>query len=435
MKTLIIVIIILLCVLSTPLSLKRLIDQKKGRSSKGWPASPPATDTGAAGGLSHTAGSDAAITTSTAPAAGTDLQDYLSRSVERIVKDALRATREDPAETKFLLSFAAAASRAAGRRRQLESSGEHIPPFLIASITDACNLNCAGCYAHALKDFSQAPQDAGKTRVPMTTGEWDRIFEEAEELGISFVFLVGGEPLLNREVIETAGRHKDLLFPIITNGLLINDAYLELFDRCRNLLPVISIEGEQITTDERRGSGVYQKIEEQMGRLSNLNIPFGASVTITTENLREATGQGFAEKLADRGCRMLLYIEYVATSAQDAALEPGEAERALMDLRLDALRQSREDMVILAFPGDEKAFGGCLAAGRGFFHISACGNAEPCPFAPFSDRNLKENTLCEALQSDLFAALDARDMLQEDHSGGCALSHKGAEIQALMKAR
>ena len=33
-------------------------------------------------------------------------------------------------------------------------------------------------------------------------------------------------------------------------------------------------------------------------------------------------------------------------------------------------------------PGDEKDFGGCLSAGRGFVHVSAEGDLEPCPFAP-----------------------------------------------------
>ena len=50
-------------------------------------------------------------------------------------------------------------------------------------------------------------------------------------------------------------------------------------------------------------------------------------------------------------------------------------------------------------PGDEKDFGGCLSAGRGFVHVSAEGDLEPCPFAPYSDVNLRDKPLKEALQS------------------------------------
>lgn len=440
MKTLIIVIIILLCLLTTPLSLKRVIDRNKGKTGKGWPVPSDATRPDAQSGEdawaqpgsapSHAAGTAAAPAEARATAFGSasssaaaDLQSYLIRSIERIVKDSIRITKDDPAEAKFLMSFAAAARKAAAKRRQAEETGEHIPPFLIASITESCNLHCAGCYAHArpAEEFSQ-----------LTADDWDRIFTEAEELGISFIFLVGGEPLLRREVIETAGRHQNILFPIITNGLLIDDAYLELFDKCRNLLPVLSIEGEELQTDTRRGPGTYDLLQKIMQRLASLCIPFGVSVTVTTENLREVTRADFPDPLGAYGCRLVLYIEYVATGDADAALEPGEADRALMDLRLQDLRNAHEDMIFLSFPGDEKAFGGCLAAGRGFFHISAGGNAEPCPFAPFSDINLRSASLREVLQSDLFAQLDARGMLQDDHAGGCALSHKGNEIQALL---
>lgn len=493
MKTLIIVILILVCVLTTPLSLKRMLDRKQG-NSKSRPAhlenSSSPLNSESSVSISTSADVSSAFSTQAIapgaaqassdsdntpgmPGAGFDLQAYLTRSIERIVKDSIRATRENPAETRFLVSFAAAAGKAALRRKQLESAGEHIPPFLIASITEACNLRCAGCYAHARADSHLTSESAGThcsadigdtdaapasdaacyAQPPLSTADWERIFREAEDLGISFIFLVGGEPLLNSEVIELAGSHPKILFPIITNGILIDDAYLRLFDRCRNLLPVISIEGESTRTDSRRGAGIYAQLQIRMQKLASLCIPFGVSITVTTENLLEVTNAGFPEELRAHGCQMMLYIEYVSTGgpdasdahlepgevdslpkpdASDAHLEPGEADRALMELRLQALRQEYEDIVFLAFPGDEKAFGGCLAAGRGFFHISASGNAEPCPFAPFSDINLRNTTVREALHSRLFAQLDAHDMLQDDHTGGCALSHKGAELQVLL---
>ena len=44
--------------------------------------------------------------------------------------------------------------------------------------------------------------------------------------------------------------------------------------------------------------------------------------------------------------------------------------------------------LFIGFPGDEDTYGGCLAAGRGFVHVSPSGDLEPCPAAPFSDANL-----------------------------------------------
>ena len=160
-----------------------------------------------------------------------DLQKYLSETIERLMADAIKATLNNPRESLFLLSFAAASRRAAKTREGFEKEGEHIPPFLIASITRDCNLHCAGCFAHANNNYAK-----DQKHREMTVEEWDGVFAEAETLGISFIFLVGGEPMLCRDVIESAGHHGNILFPIITNGILMDDEYIRLFDKHRNLL-------------------------------------------------------------------------------------------------------------------------------------------------------------------------------------------------------
>ena len=185
---------------------------------------------------------------------GFDLQEYLSNGIERVVKEALRATLKDPKESAFMLRFASATRAASKKRQKLEENGEHIPSFLIASITSECNLHCAGCYSrcnHATVDAAPVCQ--------LTGDEWLRIFEEADELGVSFILLAGGEPMLRRDVIESAAKKPNILFPIFTNGTYMDEEYFELFDKNRNLLPILSIEGEKDITDKRRGEGMYDK--------------------------------------------------------------------------------------------------------------------------------------------------------------------------------
>lgn len=90
-------------------------------------------------------------------------------------------------------------------------------------------------------------------------------------------------------------------------------------------------------------------------------------------------------------------------------------------------------MVFIAFPGDEKSSGGCLAAGRGFFHINAHGGAEPCPFSPYSDTSLKEVSLEEALDSPLFRHLQENGNLEKEHIGGCVLFEQRDLVQKLLR--
>lgn len=356
-----------------------------------------------------------------------DLQNYLTEGVEQVVKDALKATLKDPRESAFLMKFAAASKAAAKKREAFEKEGLHVPSYLIASITSSCNLHCEGCYSRA----NDATTDCAPS-MQLTDEEWQRIFNEADDLGISFILLAGGEPMLRWDVIEKAGKMKNIIFPVFTNGTYMGDKYLELLDKCRNILPVISIEGEREETDSRRGEGVYDTVMEKMDKLCEKGIIYGVSVTVTKENMDKVYSDSFLDSLRSRGCKAVFYIEFVPVSDEGEHLAPDDDDREYMAARIDELRINKQDMIYISFPGDEKSSGGCLAAGRGFFHINSHGGAEPCPFSPYSDINVKDTSLKEALSSKLFVALRSSDILADDHKGGCVLNEKRAQVEALL---
>ncbi len=357
-----------------------------------------------------------------------DIERYLSGGVEKIVKNAIKASLSNPKESIFMAKYALASKKATDKRQAAEKKGEHVPPFLIASITSSCNLHCAGCYSranHACKDCAPVDQ--------MTDGEWDTLFTEASDLGIGFILLAGGEPFIRRDIIAKAAGHSDIIFPIFTNGTMVDDEYLTLFDRHRNLVPVLSIEGGEDTTDNRRGEGVYRKLNESMQRMKDKGVLFGASVTVTTENMTEVLSDEFINGMYEKGAKVIIYVEFVPVTEEAKHLAPGDEDRDYIKNRLNEQRMKHEDMVMISFPGDEKTSGGCLAAGRGFFHINSHGGAEPCPFSPYSDINVKTVGLRGAMNSSLFRGIQAQNLLMEDHAGGCVLFERREQVEALMK--
>lgn len=356
-----------------------------------------------------------------------DLQEYLSGGIERFMADVVKATLKNPRESAFMLRFAAASAAASQKRKAAEERGQHIPSFLIASITSRCNLHCAGCYSRC----SQGTVDAQPTEQ-LTEDDWLRIFGEADELGISFILLAGGEPLLRKDVVRAAGRRQNILFPIFTNGTFLDEAYLDLFDKCRNLVPIMSIEGGKENTDSRRGRGIYELLIRNMEKLKARGLIFGASVTVTTQNIREVTSDAFLRELSGRGCKAVIFVEYVPVTEESGELAPGDAEREYLKAELKRIRQEHPEMVYVSFPGDEKNTGGCVAAGRGFFHINSHGGAEPCPFSPYSDTNVRDTSLKEALNSGLFRALRENGHLLEEHAGGCVLHEKRELVESLL---
>ncbi|MBR2122632.1 MAG: radical SAM protein [Lachnospiraceae bacterium] len=356
-----------------------------------------------------------------------DIQGYLAKNVEKLVRDAVKATFRNPRESAFMAKFAAASAKATNKRLREEKEGLHVPPFLIASITSSCNLHCAGCYSrhnHATVDTEPVAQ--------LTGDEWLRIFREADDLGVSFILLAGGEPMFRKDIIEVAGTMQNILFPIFTNGTFMNEKSFAMFDKCRNLLPVMSIEGGKEETDIRRGQGVYEKLIGNMEKLNEKGLIFGASVTVTKENLEEAMSDGFLDTLSQRGCKAVIFVEFVPVTDDSRHLAPDDGDRAYIEARMQELRKEREDMIFIAFPGDEKGTGGCLAAGRGFFHINSHGGAEPCPFSAYSDINVKDTSLKDAIRSRLFETLKAEHLLEEDHAGGCVLFEKREQVERIV---
>lgn len=355
------------------------------------------------------------------------LTRYMNNQIQILVRQAVAGSWRNPRQMVFLLRALISQHLAGLRRSRQEKSGRHVPPLLIASITSRCNLFCKGCYA-------RASQSCGENRPDgqLTPTRWGEIFYEADQLGVSFILLAGGEPLLNQSVLEQAAGRKRIIFPVFTNGVLIDDDYARLFDLHRHLIPVLSLEGNAEATDRRRGSGVQAMIETAMSRLQQRGIFFGASITITSENLKEATSSEFVGSLFRRGVHLLFFIEYVPVDPAESQAAPGDPERQYLARQLEVLRREFDKLLLISFPGDEQLTGGCVAAGRGFFHINCDGGAEPCPFSPFSDTSLMTASLTEALDSPLFKRLERAGFLLGEHTGGCHLFEHEKDVRALL---
>ncbi len=107
-----------------------------------------------------------------------------------------------------------------------------------------------------------------------------------------------------------------------------------------------------------------------------------------------------------------------------------ERQRDEMTVKMAGFRD-KFPALFVAVPGDEKDFGGCLAAGRGFVHVSADGNVEPCPFVPYSDTNLRMVPLKDALQSKFLATV-RHSSGRFEGEGGCGLWKERTWLESLL---
>ena len=309
------------------------------------------------------------------------------------------------------------------RIRDFLSENENliVPPILIMSVTNSCNLKCAGCYACNQKR---------NINEELSIGEISRIVNEAVGLGVSIILIAGGEPLLKKGILDIPKAHPETLFVMFTNGLLVDDAVTDAFKHTKNLVPVLSIEGGRKETDTRRGEGMYDNIMKLMDGFKAKGVMFGSSITLTSKNYDSVINSGYLDALESSGCAVSFLIEYVPQDEDDTLV--------LSPLQKDGLAakskgiSDKRNMLAVALPGDEELYGGCLAAGRGFLHISSEGSLEACPFAPYSDTNVKNRPLKEALKSKLIAEIRNNHHELTEARGGCALNENREWVKSLL---
>jgi len=351
-----------------------------------------------------------------------DLNRMVNEMIKGIFNDALGVSLKDPALAAFFVKAALAQNKAAKVRQRNEEQGIHVPPVMILSVTNKCNLHCAGCYSRLVPREAKPELDEAGLRS---------VLQQASELGISIVLVVGGEPLTRPELFDVTRDFPDIVFTLFTNGTLVDDAVIRKFREQRHVIPILSMEGHAGLTDMRRGAGMYDRLIRDMARLKENGVFFGTSLTVTRMNYDTVTGEDFIRRMRDEGCKAFIYVEYnpVKPGTEGWVVTDGQRDEILA--KMAAYRRSQPG-VYIGFPGDEKAFGGCLSSGRGFVHVSASGDLEPCPFAPYSDTSVLNVSLKEALNSPLFRALQAnRDKLMESN-GGCALWKKPEWVKSLM---
>ncbi len=160
----------------------------------------------------------------TAALKGKTYTGLLDKSLKIFFSTAWRITLRRPSQAYFFFRTVQWQRKAVKVRAALKQQCAHVPPIIIYSITERCNLHCKGCYAVALHDA---------VRPEMSDAKMRETIREARELGVSFMVLAGGEPLVRREILDIIQEFKDVIFFVFTNGTLIDNALADRMKRRR----------------------------------------------------------------------------------------------------------------------------------------------------------------------------------------------------------
>ena len=313
-----------------------------------------------------------------------------------------------------------------GFPREQELSAEYgcnVPWAILMDPTTACNLRCVGCWA----------ADYGKS-LSMSYEELSDIVRQGKELGIYMYLFSGGEPLTRKkDIIRLCEEHNDCQFLAFTNGTLIDSDFAREMLRVKNFIPAISVEGFEAATDARRGEGTYQAVMAAMSRLKAYKLPFGVSCCYTSQNIDSLSSEEFIDHIIGCGAKFAWFFHYMPVGV-DAVPEllPSPEQREHMYHTLRGYRKTKE-FFLIDFQNDGEFVGGCIAGGRSYLHISAGGDMEPCAFIHYSDSNIREKTLLEALQSPLFMAYHDNQPFNCNHLRPCPMLENPERLAAMVK--
>ncbi|MCD8384137.1 MAG: radical SAM protein [Clostridiales bacterium] len=304
-----------------------------------------------------------------------------------------------------------------------EKYGCNIPWAILLDPTSACNLHCTGCWAAEYGN-----------RLNLSYDEIDSIICQGKELGVYMYIYTGGEPLVRKkDIIRLCEKHNDCIFLCFTNATLIDEQFADDMLRVKNFIPAISLEGFEEATDGRRGQGVYQKVIHAIQLLHERRLVFGISACYTSANLDSITSEEFYDSLIDMGVYFIWYFHYMPVgndASPDLLLTPEQRETIYHRIRH---YRATKPLFPMDFQNDGEFVGGCIAGGRLYLHINANGDVDPCVFIHYSNCNIRECTLLEALQSPIFMAYHDGQPFNDNHLRPCPMLENPDALRKMVK--
>lgn len=259
--------------------------------------------------------------------------------------------------------------------------GEYFPPFLYISVINSCNLRCQGCWVDVAAKQQIIDQQA-----------LNRLIGEAKDAGNYFFGILGGEPLMHPELLDALAAHPDCYFQLFTNGQLITDEVAARLRQMGNVTPLVSIEGTQIVSDQRRGRPeVLNRTLEGLNNCIRHRLITGVATSVCQTNIDDLLSLDWVDRLIEMGVLYVWYHVYRPVgpdSCPDLALTPEQQLRVrkfVVDLRV-----SRPIGVIDAYY-DHQGKALCPAATGISHHISPWGDIEPCPIVQFAKESIHAN--------------------------------------------
>ena len=283
------------------------------------------------------------------------------------------------------------------RFKARKRKGVVFPPFLHLSIINSCNLTCQGCWV-----------DVTAPRQMMSLETLDNIVSDAKAHGNVFFGILGGEPFMHPDLIRILEAHPDCYFQIFTNGHFIDDAMARELRRVGNATPLISVEGDTVESDTRRGrEGVLDKTLAGIEACVRNKLITGVASSVCATNYDQLVREEWVDRLIELGVHYCWFHTYRAVGP-DAAPELALTPEQVLEIRRFGVRmRNAKPIGFVDAYWNDRGEALCPAATGISHHISPWGDIEPCPIIQFANEKITDN------DGDIFKTLTESRLLAD----------------------
>ena len=281
---------------------------------------------------------------------------------------------------KFAYNFGVKGIRSVELYKKRLKRGEYFPPFLFISVISSCQLRCQGCWV-----------DVDKPSHKISLEDMNRLLNEAKSKGNSYFGILGGEPFLHPQLMDIFAAHPDCYFQVFTNGQMITNEVARDLRKVGNVTPLISVEGTEIVSDERRGRlRVLSKTLEGIENCRRNRLITGVASSVCQSNFADLTTEGWLRRLISMGVHYAWFHTYRVVGPSphpELALSP---EQVLQLRRFVVEMRNKLPIAIVDAYWDDKGEALCPMATGVSHHISPYGDIEPCPILQFARESIHD---------------------------------------------
>jgi MoaA/NifB/PqqE/SkfB family radical SAM enzyme len=322
---------------------------------------------------------------------------------------------------KFAYNFGVKGVLSVEKYKRRLKRGEYFPPFLFISVISGCQLRCQGCWV-----------DVADESKHISLEDMNRLIGDAKKHGNSYFGILGGEPFLHPDLLEIFESHPDCYFQVFTNGQLITDEVAARLRRVGNVSPLVSVEGSQIVSDERRGRlNVLSKTLAGLDACRRHRLITGVATSVCRTNIEDLVTEKWLRRLIEMGVHYAWFHTYrpVGPKANpELSLSP---EQIVQVRRFVVQMRSRLPIAIVDAYWDDKGEALCPMATGVSHHISPYGDIEPCPIIQFARETIHDHESVFQIMKDSAFLRDFRETAAKA-TQGCVVLERPDLVRELV---